>query len=346
MKKRTRLVMGVIATLLFTGCGGSKEMVAYDRESPKYAESSATAGGSNGSHYYASSDSAEGGSSYYEKEALEYGRGFDGGAVTEGDTSLYQSESEKLIRTVTMQLQTKEFDALISYLEARVAAVGGYVQNSMIYGNSKEGSGYRSANLTLRIPQSSLDMFVTGITENATVVKKTENAENVTLQYADTEARLKSLQIEQERFLELLEVADSVETILTLEQHLTELRYEIESYASRLKIYDNKVNYSTVTLDISEVNRIVPVEKDPTVLDRMKDGFADTWYNIKNGAADAVVWLVTNAIYLVVWGVVIVVLILLSRKQVINCKKRKAGTTTEAMTQTDKEKHDGVDSEE
>ena len=338
MRKKTWLVMGVAATLLFTGCGGSKEMVAYDKETPKYAENSMA---SSGDKYYASaSDSAD---AYYEK--LEYERGFDGGIVAEGDTSLYQSQEEKLIRTVTMQLQTKEFDTLLSYLEARVAAVGGYVQNSMIYGNSMEGSGYRSANLTLRIPQSSLDMFVTGITENATVVKKSENAENVTLQYADTEARLKSLQIEQERFLELLEKADSVDTILTLEKHLTELRYQIESYASTLKIYDNKVSYSTVTLDISEVKRIVPVEKDPTVIDRMKDGFSGTWYNIKNGAADFAVWMVTNAIYLVVWGIVIVAAVLFIRKKVKNCKKRSAVTSADAMLQTDEEKHDGVDSE-
>lgn len=342
MRKKIWLVMGVVATLLFSGCGGSKEMVAYDREAPKYAENSTAASDRNGKFYSSTSDSAD---VYYEKEKLEYGSGFDGGIVAEGDTSLYQSQEEKLIRTVTMQLQTKEFDTLLSYLEARVTAVGGYVQNSMVYGNSMEGSGYRSANLTLRIPQSSLDMFVAGVTENATVVKKSENAENVTLQYADTEARLKSLQIEQERFLELLEKADSVDTILTLEKHLTELRYQIESYASTLKIYDNKVSYSTVTLDISEVKRIVPVEKDPTVMDRMKDGFSGTWYNIKNGAADFAVWMVTNAIYLVVWGIVIVAAVLFIRKKVKNCKKRSEVTSAEAMSRTDEEKHDGVDSE-
>ncbi len=344
MKKKTWLVMGVAATLLLGACGGSKEMMAYDREAPKYAENSAAASGSgDGKYYYSTSDSVA--DAYYDKEMLEYGSGFDGGIVTEGDTSLYQSQEEKLIRTVTMQLQTKEFDTLLSYLEARVAAVGGYIQNSMIYGNSMDGSGYRSANLTLRIPQSNLDTFVAGVTENATVVKKSENAENVTLQYADTEARLKSLQIEQERFLALLEKADTVDTILTLEKHLTELRYQIESYASTLKIYDNKVSYSTVTLDISEVKRIVPVEKDPTVLSRMKDGFADTWYNIKNGAADFAVWMVTNAIYLVVWGIVILVAVLFIRKKVKDCKKRKTADGTEAMLQTDEEKHDGVDSE-
>lgn len=342
MKKKTWLVLGVVATLLFSGCGGSKEMAAYDREEPKYAENSTAASGSSEKYYYSTSDSAS--DAYFDEEIL-YRGGFDGGAVPDREAAQYQSQEEKLIRTVTMQLQTKEFDTLLSYLEARVAAVGGYVQNSMIYGNSMDGNGYRSANLTLRIPQSSLDLFVAGVGENATIVRKSENAENVTLQYADTEARLKSLQIEQERFLALLEKADTVDAIITLEEHLTELRYQIESYASTLKIYDNKVSYSTVTLDISEVKRIVPVEKDPTVLTRMKDGFADTWYNIKSGAADFAVWMVTNAVYLVVWGIVIVAVVLFIRKKVKACKNKRTVTGTDAMSQDNEEKHDGVDSE-
>ena len=244
-----------------------------------------------------------------------------------------------------MRLQTKEFDALLSYLDGKVAEFGGYIQSSQIYGNGMDSTGYRSASLTLRIPQSNLDTFVSGVSENATVVRKTENAENVTLQYADTEARLKSLQIEQERFLELLEKADTVENILVLEQHLTELRYEIESYASTLKIYDNRVSYSTVTLYITEVNRIVPVEQNPTVFTRMKDGFANTWYDIQDGFADFVVWLVTNALYLVLWAVILVTAVVVVKKQIKKRRIKKVAANGALPQQTDEEQNDRMDFE-
>ena len=294
-----------------------------------------------GSDYYYSKseemmDSAEAPSlSWGEKEN---GSGYTGGT---GQTELYNAESEKLIRTVTMSLQTKEFETLLSYLDGKVAELGGYIQNSQIYGNSMDTYGYRSASMTLRIPQDKLDLFVSGVGENATVVRKSENAENVTLQYADTEARLTALKIEQERFLALLEKADSVDSIIAIEEHLTELRYEIESYASILKVYDNKVSYSTVTLDISEVKRITPVEQDPTLLTRMKDGLSDSWYRLKDNMGDFLVWVVSNIIALIIWAVVIVVAVRFIKKRVLKIKKKN--TAVKDSIQTDEEQNDRMD---
>ncbi len=344
MKKKAWLVLGMTGALLLSGCG------AKAMDSAPMTESY------NGGNYFLA-DSAEG-DYYYSKaedivaESTSSLKGGDGSGLGmtdgsgSGETELYNTESEKLIRTVTMQLQTKEFDSLLTYLEGRVAELGGYVQSSQIYGNSMDSFGYRSAALTYRIPQNHLDEFVSGVSEAATVVRKSENAENITLRYADTEARLKSLQIEQERFLALLEKADTVESILVLEEHLTELRYEIESYASTLKLYDNKVNYSTVTIDISEVKRIVPVEQNPTLWSRMKDGFSDTWYEIKDGLANFAVWAVTNILYLIIWAVLIVAAIVIVKKVIKAHKVKRAAIKTDLAMQTEEEQNDRMDLKE
>ena len=348
MKKKKLLVMGVIGALLLGGCGAAKSsdmMAAPEAMNGGYF---ATADSVDGDYYYSESEKPVLESAASSSTRGEYGS--DGFGLTDkgtaGETELYNSESEKLIRTVNMQLQTKEFDSLLSYLDAKVAEFGGYIQSSQIFGNGMDTYGYRSASMTLRIPQSKLDSFVSGVSETATVVRKSENAENITLKYADTEARLKSLQIEQERFLELLEKADTIETILVLEEHLTELRYEIESYASTLKLYDNKVNYSTVTLEVSEVKRIVPVEQDPTLWSRMKDGFADTWYDIKDGLADFAVWFVTNFLYLILWAVIIVAAVVVVKKVIKSKKVKRIAKRTEVSVQADEEQHDGMDTEE
>ncbi len=344
MKKKTWLVMGMVGALLLGGCGAKSSDVMME---------AATNGGyfaadtADGDYYYSKSEAPET-ESVTSASRGEYGS--DGFGLTDkvggGETELYNTESEKLIRTVSMQIQTKEFDNILGYLDAKVAEFGGYIQSSQIFGNGMDSYGYRSASMTLRIPQSKLDLFVAGVDETATVVRKSENAENITLRYADTEARLKSLQIEQERFLALLEKADTVESILVLEEHLTELRYEIESYASTLKLYDNKVNYSTVTLDISEVNRIVPVEQNPTLLSRMKEGFVNTWYDIKDGLADFAVWFVTNIIYLVIWAVVIVAAIVVAKKINKSRKAKRAAIKTDLLPRQTEEENDGMDTEE
>lgn len=346
MKKKTWLVMGMVGALLLGGCGA--------KANDAMMESAVNGGGyfaadtADGDYYYSKSETPMLESVTASTSRGEYGSDGFGMAdkVDGGETELYNGESEKLIRTVSLQLQTKEFDTLLSYLDAQVAELGGYIQNSQIYGNGMDSYGYRSAFMTFRIPQSKLDRFISGVSENAAVVRKSENTENITLKYADTEARLKSLQIEQERFLALLEKADTVESILVLEEHLTELRYQIESYASTLKLYDNKVNYSTVTVDVSEVNRIVPVEQNPTLLSRMKDGFADTWYDIKDGLADFAVWFVSNFLYLVMWAVIIVVAVVLVKKKVNSIKCKRVAMKTTLSTQLDEEKNDGMDTEE
>ncbi len=344
MKKKTWLVMGLVGALLLGGCGAKANDCATAPEVMN-GGSFFAADMAEGDYYYSKSEAMMDAASSSATSGTKYGN--DGIGLTDrgtsGETELYNTESEKLIRNVTMQLQTKEFETLLTYLESKVAEVGGYVQSSQIYGNGMDSYGYRSASLTFRIPQNHLDAFVSGVSENATVVRKSENAENITLKYADTEARLKSLQIEQERFLALLEKADTVESILVLEEHLTELRYEIESYASTLKLFDNKVNYSTVTMDVSEVKRIVPVEQDPTLWSRMKDGFSDTWYDIKDGLADFAVWFVTNILYLIVWAVILVVAFVIVKKKLNSIKCKRAAMRTELSAQSDEEQHDGMD---
>lgn len=342
MKKKIWLVMGTIGVLLFSGCGGKASdmmMEAVDGRG-QYVTNSAS------DMYYSKSESM---ADMEFEETMDSATGNSGIGFVEKDyveTELYNTQGEKLIRTVNMSLQTKEFETLLSYLDGKVAELGGYIQNSQISGNSMDSYGYRYATLTLRIPQSKLDLFVSGVSENATVVRKSENAENVTLQYADTEARLKSLQIEQERFLALLEKADTVDSIIVLEEHLTQLRYEIESHASMLKIYDNKVDYSTVTLDISEVKRTTPVEQNPTLLTRMKDGFSDTWYQMKEGGADFLVWLVSNFLYLLIWGAIFVVVIVFVRKRLKLKKIKRIAAKSPELMQTDEEQNDRMDFKE
>ena len=207
MKKKVLLAVGLVGMLLLGACGSAKSDMAtapeayYKSESVSNSSSYDGFGYSAGGSYSATSDS-------YAEYDTEKPRVEETSGSISGET--YHAESEKLIRTIRMRLQTKEFDALLSYLEGKVAEVGGYVQSSQIYGNAADSYGYRSADLTYRIPQNHLDVFVAGVGENATVVYKTENAENVTLQYADTESRLKALEIEQERFLALLEQANDV----------------------------------------------------------------------------------------------------------------------------------------
>lgn len=224
--------------------------------------------------------------------------------------------NDKIIRRFFLEVETQEFDSLITIIDSEIDRLAGYVESSDISGKriyySEEA---RYASIVVRVPKDKADEFVNSVKEKSNVVSKQESTENVTLAYTDIESRKKSLEIEQERLFVILEKADNLENIITLESRLSDIRYELQNYESQLRTYDNQVEYSTVTLSIQEVERMTPSsEEKKTVADRINNGFSNTIYNISEGLKNFVVWFVVNLPYLLIWVGIIAVIALIVRK--------------------------------
>ena len=244
-----------------------------------------------------------------------------------GSNSGQVSTARKVIKTANLNLQTLDFDEFQAALDAKIAESGAYLQYADVSGSDYYG-GRKSANYTIRVPEANLNLFLSGVEGIATVTNKTLGEEDVTLNYVDTETRIKTLEIEQERLLALLEKADDLEYIIKLEQRLSEVRYNIESFQSRLRTYDDKITYSTVHIYVYEVTRVQ--EKAPeTLWERISNGFADTMYDISNGAQDFLVWFIVNIPYLVFWTVTIVILVVVLKKKHANRKAKNKGKQSE-----------------
>lgn len=216
-------------------------------------------------------------------------------------------EGQKLIRNVSMSVETKEFDTLMSALNTQVRQLGGYVENMETYNGSLYSSGSRGsryARLTVRIPKARTDEFLEAVSDACNVVRKNESADDVTLSYADMESRRNTLRTEQERLLSFLEQAKTIEEIITIEDRLSDVRYQLESMESRLRIMDNQVEYSTVDLDVSEVKELTPVAEQ-TAWERIASGFTENLQDIGEGFVDFGVWFVVNIPYFVIWAIVI-----------------------------------------
>ncbi|MGB8452434.1 MAG: DUF4349 domain-containing protein [Anaerocolumna sp.] len=238
----------------------------------------------------------------------------DAGEVLEYTTSKsIVSTNRKLIRRISMELETLEFDSTLDLIAKEVTTSGGYIEKSDIQGDSYEASGNRYANLVIRIPSTEVDSFINLVDKNATVVNKQESTEDITLNYVDAKSHVKALEIEQERLLALLEKSGKLEDIISLEDRLSDVRYELENYASTLRTYDNLVEYSTVTLTVDEVARITPAE-GKSAWGRMGTGLKNSLYNIRDGFVDFIIWLVVNGPYIIIWGVILFILILIGIK--------------------------------
>ena len=152
------------------------------------------------------------------------------GAVTNSEVSPTVQVGRKLIRTFDMSIETKEFDEVLSGIQEKVQKLGGYIEQSSLDGGSAYYSDYnRYSNMTVRIPSDKLDGFIENVKETANVTYISESTEDITLKYVDTESRKIALETERDRLLELLEKAETVEDIITIEGRLSEVRYQLES---------------------------------------------------------------------------------------------------------------------
>lgn len=227
------------------------------------------------------------------------------------------NKGKKIIKTYNYNYDTEKFDDAYAYLKEQIAKYDGYVSSSDLYGTTM-----KSLSMTARIPVDRCDEFIGQLGSLGTMVSQSESAEDITMQYTDTESRISSLKTEQERLLELLEQADDLESIIALENRLTDVRYQLENYESQKLRYDDLVAYCTINISLSEVNYTVPVD-DSTIFSRIKTGLATTFRDLKYSFEDFIVWFVVDLPYLIIWALIILVIVGIVRKiRKIN-KKRK-----------------------
>ena len=233
--------------------------------------------------------------------------------------------NRKLIKTVTMNAETEHYDDLIAALEEKLTALGGYTESRH---TGSYGKSCRWSEITIRIPAENLSGFVTHVTEHANVLTTSEETVDVTLQYSDTEAKIAALELERSRLMELLATAGNLSEILEIEARLSDVTYELERYESHKRGYDNQISYATVHLRLEEVEVLTPME-EPTVWTRIRDGFMESLEGVGDGIVDLFVYLIAGSPYLVVFGAVLAVIILIARKQSSKAQKIKQSPPSE-----------------
>ncbi len=249
-------------------------------------------------------------------------------AVNNGTGVLALPTNQKLIRTVRIEAETEELDTILTQLNRQIADLEGYLEAQNIYNGSRYSARRsRYADLTVRIPAERLDEFVGQVSEASNVTSKNESTENITLSYVATQSRITALETEQTRLLELLAKAEDMESLLLIEERLTEVRTELEEVTSQMRLYDNQVDYATVHLNISEVREYTPVEEPETVWERIAEGFTENLKGLGDGIVELFIFVVVALPYLIPLAAAVVLTVFLIRRKI---KKKKAAPPPQA----------------
>lgn len=290
--KNVRLFAGVMAVLLLAGCGGSKSDMSY------YSNTEAMYEGAYDNGYY----------DMYEEEAP-----YEMSSSSKPSESQTIDTSRKLIKDYSIDVETENFDSLMPAIETRVKELGGYIESlNTYYGGSYRYSS-RSSSLKIRIPKDKDEEFIKFVGNSANLVRQNLNVSDVTLKYVDMASRRDSYIVERDRLLKLLEDAENIDTILIIEERLSEVRYNLESMESQLRTMDNLVDYSTISLSVEEVKQYTEPEPE-TYWQRIKSSFHDGIEDFINVIQSSTIWLVGAFPILLLYAAVITVIVLLIKK--------------------------------
>ena len=241
-----------------------------------------------------------------------------GGTLSSVSDSVTQETNieQKLIKRVSMDAETEDLEALLPQLMAEISALGGYVESQEVYNGSAYSSSYRYRNalLIIRVPAENLDGLVSQVKGASNVVNYNESVEDVTLAYVDMETRILVLEAERDRLLELMEQAETMSDLLEIEARLTQVRGNLESINSQLRVLANQVSYATIELYISQVKVYTEVEKQ-TVWQRIGTGFTTNLEDLGESLVDFFVWVIVYSPQLILWGGIITLIIIFIRRK-------------------------------
>ena len=307
MKKRSILAIllaALLALTIFTGCAASTKSAAMDSSAPQAPTMEAP----------------------MEEPAAAEEFAYDTVATSEaGGAADYTA---KIIYTASVSIETTEFDKAVAALENQVQKIGGFVESSNVTGDTQYNSDgtttvvNRWAYYTVRIPCDHFESFLHETEGFGNVTSTSRDAQNVTSAYTDYEARLSSLNTQEERLLDMLAKSEDVETLIALEQRLSDVRYEIESIERNLRNYDMQIKYSTVNLDLREVEVYTPtVPVRRTFGQKLADSLSDGWNGFTRGIQNVILGLASALPALILLAVITAAVIVCIKKA---RKKRKA----------------------
>ena len=231
--------------------------------------------------------------------------------------------SEKKIRTVRMTLECKNLENVSKGLKERVKAQGGYIESEDYTANTKYDS-YKTMLFTLRIPKENVDSFLDFLNGEGRILSKSENLQDVRLQYRDAKSHIKALETEQERILALMDKAETIDQLIALESRLTDIRYQLESYNSEILDYDNRVNFSTIYLELQEsVEGKINNTSSYSFSDKVKNGFYRNIFAIQLFFSNLALFLLVYIPQILFVLLVILALVLLNKKLNAKAKKQK-----------------------
>ena len=183
-----------------------------------------------------------------------------GNSEGEANKGLQAFAGPMIVRTASLVLVAKDFDATRAAVERLVKANGAYLAQLQTTGARNAG---RSLSVTVRAPAERLDILLGELKKLGRVEQESQSGDEVTQQYVDLTARLKNARSTEQRLVEVLQQrTGKVRDVLEVEREIARVREEIERMDAQRKSLENQVRFATIDLRVQEDYQ-APLEAAP-----------------------------------------------------------------------------------
>jgi hypothetical protein len=195
---------------------------------------------------------------------------------------------QRIIKTGQVTLEVDNVASTLGEVRSLADALGGYV------GGSQAGTLEESATLTLRVPAARFEELLGRLheLESVKVVGESTTEQDVTREIVDLDARIRNLEASEASYRSLLERAERIEDILSVQSRLDEVRGQIEQLRGQLETVEGQADLSTLTVTL--IPRGEPVEAVQATWDpaAQLESAVAALVGFGQGVLDALIWFV------------------------------------------------------
>ncbi|MBD0709586.1 MULTISPECIES: DUF4349 domain-containing protein [unclassified Streptomyces] len=232
----------------------------------------------------------------------------DGKSGTQTGTQVKPQARQHVIRTASLSVEVDDAAKALATARRVAAEAGGRVENE----RTERGDDTRMTSvIVLRVPQERYDAVLTELAGTGRLLARKADAKDVTDQVVDVESRIATQRASVARVRELMDRAEKLSDVVTLEGELSRRQADLEALLAQQTSLKDRTSLSTITLSLSEKLREeaeAPAEGRP--------GFGDALSGGWNALVGAAAWVGIVLAALAPWLVVAVVLFLLWRRLV------------------------------
>ena len=250
--KKILVLLGVVISLILVACGGGGAENSLDgrtpvSEEPKFGSASGTPTATPAPSVIRAPAVMPTPAAVFASES-SLALPVPAKVVLESDSfqpqvlSSLEVTQRKIISNASIAVEVEVVQTAITEVRTIAESLGGFVEHLSSSGSPE----HQRATMTIRVPQDQFFSALERIETLGEVQSQSVGSEDVSEQFIDLEARLKSSLREEQSLLSLLEKTEGVGEILAIERELSRIRSEIERLQGQLNFLERRVDLATI----------------------------------------------------------------------------------------------------